>query len=330
MTFSKDNTQLLCLGNAIVDVIASCDDVFLVKHGLPKASMTLIDEPRGEYLYKQMAQAIEISGGSAANTAAGFSSFGGRAAFIGKVFDDQLGKIFQHDLESVGVSFQVPPAKKGKPTARSLIFVTPDGERTMNTYLGASRHIDPDDIDENLVREAEITYVEGYLWDEPRTKESIRKAIGIAKAAGRKVAFTLSDTFCVERHRTEFLAMLEGEIDILFANKNEICSLFETRDLYDAVNAIRGKCEIAVVTRSEEGSVIINNGHEVVVHADKITRVVDATGAGDLYASGFLFGLSKKLSMLECGKLGSGAASLVIQQTGARVPKEKLQALVRM
>jgi sugar/nucleoside kinase (ribokinase family) len=315
------------IGNAIVDVISHADESFLVAQGLPKGSMTLIDAARAEALYSQMGPGIESSGGSAGNTMAGFASLGGNGAYIGKVRDDTLGGVFRHDLTSIGISFNTPPATSGPGTARCLILVTPDGQRTMGTYLGACIELGPEDIDPAVIAAARITYLEGYLFDQPRAKEAFRKAASLAHAAGRKVALSLSDPFCVDRHRDDFRALVTGEIDILFANEAEICSLYETQDFATAAAAVRGHVEIAALTRSEEGSVIIGGDTRYQVFPSPVGRIVDTTGAGDLYAAGVLFGLTRELPLPTCGTIGSLCAAEIISHMGAR-PESRLDQIV--
>jgi sugar/nucleoside kinase (ribokinase family) len=315
------------LGNAIVDVIAHAEDAFLAAEGMAKGAMTLIEAERAETLYARMGPGVESSGGSAANTMAGIASLGGRAAFIGKVKDDQLGAIFAHDIRAAGVAFRTRPAHGGAPTARCLIFVTPDAQRTMNTYLGASVELGPEDVDEALIAAAQVTYLEGYLWDRPRAKDAFRKAARIAHEAGRKVALTLSDPFCVERHRAEFQELVRGPIDILFANEAEIRALWQVRDFDAALSAARGLVQIAALTRSEKGSVVLSNGKTESVPAEPVQRVVDTTGAGDLYAAGFLYGLTQGRPPAEAARIGAIAAAEVIAHVGAR-PERPLKALV--
>ncbi|MEZ5243454.1 MAG: adenosine kinase [Acidimicrobiales bacterium] len=315
------------VGNAIVDVISTVDDDFIVTHDLNKGAMTLIDADRATSLYASMPPGIEASGGSAANTMAGLASLGSRAAYLGKVRDDQLGEVFMHDLRAAGVGFDVPAGAEGPPTARCLIQVTPDAERTMNTFLGISAFLSPDDIDEDLVASAAITYCEGYLWDMDIAKEAIRGAMGAAAAAGRTVSMTLSDAFCVDRHRGEWLDLLADKVDLVFANESEICSLFETDDFDAAAEAIADLVEIAALTRSAKGSVIRSRGETIVVPAAPVAHVVDATGAGDLYASGFLHGLANGATLGRCAELGGIAAAEVISHIGAR-PHVALATLV--
>jgi sugar/nucleoside kinase (ribokinase family) len=315
------------IGNAIVDVIAHAENEFLEREGLTKGTMTLIEAARANALYRMMGPAIEASGGSAGNTMAGLASLGGRGAFIGKVRDDFLGQVFRHDITASGVRFNTPAAISGPGTARCLILVTPDGQRTMNTYLGACVELGPDDIDPDIVAMAGITYLEGYLFDPPRAQEAFRKAAAIAHGAGRLVALSLSDPFCVGRHRAAFRDLVNGHIDILFANEAEICSLYETEDFAIAAAAVRGHVAIAALTRSAAGSVILAEHAEHHLAAAPVARVVDTTGAGDLYASGFLFGLTRDLPLPICGEIGSLCAAEIISHFGAR-PEANLSELI--
>ena len=312
--------DVLAVGNAIVDVLAHADDGFLDRHGMVKGSMALIDDAVVHDLYADMGPAVEISGGSAANTAAGLASLGGRAAFVGKIADDQLGEVFTHDIRATGVRFApLAPLQGGPSTARCLILVTPDAQRTMNTYLGASAHISPADVDPSEVAAAAVTYCEGYLWDQPDAKAAILAAMDAARAAGRRVAFTLSDSFCVDRHRAEFLDLAEGRVDVLFANEAEICSLYEVDDFDAAAERVAGHVDLACLTRSEKGSVVITSaGERLAVPAAPVARVVDTTGAGDLFAAGFLFGLTAGRDLETCARLGALAAAEVISHVGAR------------
>ena len=319
--------DVLGIGNAIVDVIARAEDDFLVAHGMHKGGMALIDEARAAKIYDAMGPATESSGGSAANTIVGVASFGGRAAFIGKIKDDELGRTFGHDIRAARVSFDVKPASSGPSTARCYIMVTPDGERTMNTYLGAAQDLKPSDIDETAVSAAAVVYLEGYLWDPPQAKEAFVKAARIAHKANRKVALTLSDSFCVDRYRAEFLDLVrKGTVDILFANESELLSLYETADFETAVKALRGDAKTAVVTRSEKGCVVVTRDGVEAVQAMPIDKVVDVTGAGDLFAAGFLVGHSHGKDYRTSARLGALAASEVIQHIGAR-PAVSLKAL---
>ncbi|MEI7805481.1 MAG: adenosine kinase [Hyphomicrobiales bacterium] len=315
------------IGNAIVDVIARAEDDFLVKHGMHKGGMALIDEARAKAIYDAMGEGTEISGGSAANTIAGVASLGARAAFIGKVKDDELGKAFTHDIRNAGVAFDTPPAPGGPSTARCYIMVTPDGERTMNTFLGAAQNLTPADISDDLISSSAVTYLEGYLWDPPQAKDAFRKAAKIAHAAKRKVALTLSDAFCVDRYRAEFVELIRGHtVDIVFANERELHSLYETADFDTAVASLRKDAQLAVVTRSEKGCVVITRDETLAVPAAPIDRVVDATGAGDLFAAGFLVGHSRGLDNRTAARLGALSAAEVIQHLGAR-PQTPLKAL---
>ncbi len=318
--------DVLGVGNAIVDIIAQADEAFLERHGMAKGGMALIDEARAHALYADMGSAIEASGGSAANSIAGVASFGGRAAFIGKVRDDEFGRIFGHDLTSLGVHFTTPPATEGAATARCLVLVTPDAQRTMNTHLGACVDLTPADIDADLVAASAITYLEGYLFDPPAAKEAFRKAATIARGAGRKVALTLSDSFCVHRYKDEFRQLIADHIDILFANESEIEALYGSSDIAAAADDLAAQVSIAAITRSEKGSHLISGGERVIVPAAPIKELIDTTGAGDLYAAGVLFGLSRQQPLAECGRLGSLAAAEVIQHYGAR-PLQSLAAI---
>lgn len=306
------------IGNAIVDVLSFCDEAFLAKHGLAKGTMTLVDEARAGALYRHVGSSMECSGGSVANTLAGLASLGAKTAFIGKVNQDQLGSIFVHDLHAVGVHFSTKPSNDGPSTASCLVFVTPDAQRTMATYIGACSLVSEQDIDEEVIRHASITYIEGYLWDTESAKAAIRKAITLARKHERKIAFTLSDTFCVNRHRDEFMHMIHHDIDVLFSNEAEIKSLFQTDDIDAAMAKIRGACEIAVVTRSEKGSVVLTKDAVEIVPSHAVPRIIDTTGAGDLYASGFLFGLTRGWDLQACAQLGNKCAGEIITQVGAR------------
>ena len=313
------------IGNAIVDIIARCDDGYLSKHDLTKGSMRLIDADEANRLYASMGPAVERSGGSVANAIAGLASFGAKCGFIGRVAADQFGGIFRHDIRSLGVAYDTLPAD-GAPTARCLILVTPDGERTMNTFLGASVDFRPEDLDLALIRAAKVVYLEGYLFDRDEAKAALHKAARAAKKAGAKVALTLSDAFCVDRHRDDFRALVREGADIVFANEKEIATLYQVNSFEAAAGAALKDCELAVLTRSEEGSVIVAAGETIEIPAEKVAQVVDMTGAGDLYSAGFLYGLTKGAPLLECGRLGSLAAAEVISHIGAR-PEVSLRKL---
>lgn len=325
---SEIHYDVVGIGNAIVDIMGRCDDAFLAKHGAPKGHMRLIDDATISALYGAMGPGIEISGGSAANTLVGISSFGGRTGFIGKVADDDFGRIFAHDIKAASVTFETKPVAGKEPTSRSLILVTPDGERTMNTFLGISTNLDQGEIDANLISAAAIIYLEGYLFDRPEAKAAFQQAVKIAKTAGRKVALTLSDSFCVDRHRADFIDLIRDGVDILFANESEITSLYETSDFeLAAANAARD-ARLAALTRSEKGSVILSEGRRLEIPVEPVQTLVDSTGAGDLYAAGFLYGLSANLGLEAAGQLGSLAASEVISHMGAR-PNAPLHQLAR-
>ena len=321
--------DVLGIGNAIVDVIARTEDDFLIGHNMRKGSMQLIDEAQAARIYDAMGPAVEVSGGSAANTIVGAAGLGVRAAFIGKVKDDELGRVFAHDIRAAGVSFATPPASAGPSTARCYVLVTPDGERTMNTYLGAAQDLHPNDIDADTVAVAQIVYLEGYLWDPPHAKEAFIKAAKIAHDAERDVALTLSDAFCVDRYRAEFLDLIRtGTVDLVFANERELHSLYLTADFDAAVSALRNDARAAVVTRSGRGCVVITREETDAVPAYPVERVVDATGAGDLFAAGFLVGVARGADYRTAARLGALAAAEVIQHLGAR-PEASLKDLAR-
>jgi sugar/nucleoside kinase (ribokinase family) len=326
---SEASYDVVGIGNAIVDIIARCDEAFLSNHGMEKGFMQLIDASQANELYADMAPAREQSGGSVANTCAGIASFGGKCGFIGRVACDQFGKVFAHDIRAIGVAFDTPASDAGLPTARCLVLVTDDGERTMNTFLGASTELGAEEIDADLIASAKVTYLEGYLFDKPEAKAAFYEAARLARKAGRKVALSLSDAFCVDRHREDFLELVRGGVDILFANETEITSLYKMNNFDDAASAVRAEAEIAVLTRSADGAVIISGNETVLVPADPVDKVVDATGAGDLYAAGFLHGLTSGQSLEACGKLGALAASEIISHIGAR-PEADLKELAKM
>jgi sugar/nucleoside kinase (ribokinase family) len=325
---TQASIDVVGIGNAIVDVIAHTEDQFLALEGLVKGTMTLISADRADALYQMMGPAIEASGGSAGNTMAGIASLGGTGAYIGKVCDDLLGHVYRHDITATGIQFDTPAATVGPGTARCLILVTPDGQRTMNTYLGACVELGPDDIDPEVIAAARITYLEGYLFDPSLAQEAFYKAAAIAHAEGRQVALSLSDPFCVGRHRAAFRNLVDGHVDILFANEAEICSLYETDDFGSAAAAVRGHVAVAALTRSAQGSFILAAGAEHRIAAAPVARVVDTTGAGDLYASGFLYGLTRGLPIPTCGEIGSLCAAEIISHFGAR-PEVRLAELVK-
>jgi sugar/nucleoside kinase (ribokinase family) len=316
------------IGHAIVDVIAQAKDGFLALHQMDKGAMMLIEEDQAESIYGDMGPGVEASGGSAANTMAGLASLGGNAAFIGKVRNDQLGDVFAHDIRSIGVTFDTEAATEGATTARCLILVTPDAQRTMNTFLGAAAEFSADDVDEDLIKAAQVTYLEGYLWDREAAKAAFLKAAEVAHAADRQVALTLSDAFCVDRHRDSFRDLVDGHVDILFANEDEIKSLYQTDTFDSALQLVRGKCEIAALTRSEKGSVIVAGDEVHVIDAEPVDKVVDTTGAGDQFAAGFLYGLTNGYGLARAGRIGGIAAAEVISHIGAR-PEVSLQELVK-
>ncbi|MGA2941079.1 MAG: adenosine kinase [Xanthobacteraceae bacterium] len=321
--------DVLGIGNAIVDVLARTEDDFLVKQGMNKGSMALIDEARAQAIYEAMGPAVEISGGSAANTIVGLASLGGCGAFVGRVKNDDLGHAFSHDIRAAGVSFTTSPTTSGPSTGRCYVLVTPDGERTMNTYLGAAQDLHPADIDEGMIASSAIVYLEGYLWDPKNAKDAFLKAAKVAHQSERKVALSLSDAFCVDRWRDEFLQLMRsGTVDLIFANEAELQSLYQTSDFDSAVKALRNDIDIAVVTRSEKGCLVIGPDGTEAVPAFPVEKVVDTTGAGDLFAAGFLSGLARGADDRTCGRLGALAAGEVIQHLGAR-PEVSLKDLAR-
>ncbi|NBX65760.1 MAG: adenosine kinase [Proteobacteria bacterium] len=320
--------ELTGLGNAIVDVIANGTDDFLAKHGIIKGAMNLVDAERSKYLYDAIGTARQVSGGSAANTMAGFASLGGKGAYLGKVADDQLGEFFAHDMRAGGIHFDCTPLKNGPATARCMIIVTPDAQRSMNTYLGACVEFSEEDVDESLIADSKIIYLEGYLFDKPTAKMAYLKATKKARAAGTKVSLTLSDSFCVERHRADFQKLIADETDILFANEAEILAMYQTTSFEDAVKAVRGKCDVVAITRSEKGSVIVTATETIEVPVQPVAHVADTTGAGDQYAAGFLFGYARNMPLATCGALGSLAAAEVISHVGPR-PETSLAQLAQ-
>jgi sugar/nucleoside kinase (ribokinase family) len=320
--------DVIAIGNAIVDVMAPCSDADIARLGLAKGGMTLVDTARAHALYEAMGPAREISGGSAANTLAGLAALGAKCAFIGQVADDQLGEVFAHDIRAGGIAYATPARAGDPPTARCLIFVTPDGQRTMNTYLGASQFLPSAQVDEAAIADAAVLYLEGYLWDPEEPRAAMRRAIAAARNAGRKVAFTLSDSFVIARHGDDFRALIEaGEIDILFANEHELAALTGIEDFHEGITHLGGKVPTVVVTRSEKGAYAIAGGEHAEVAAEPVAQVVDTTGAGDLFAAGFLFGLARGRALAECLKLGAICAAEIISHYGAR-PEADLRALV--
>jgi sugar/nucleoside kinase (ribokinase family) len=319
--------EVLGLGNSLVDILAYADDDYLIAQDMAKGAMTLIDEDRAEALYAARVDPRVISGGSAANTIVGVASFGVSAAYIGKVKHDPLGETFVSDIRSTGVSFDTGPAEHGPATGRCFVYVTPDGERTMNTYLGASTYLSPPDVDEALVKAAKVIYLEGYMWDRPAAKSAFQKAGTIAREAGRRVALTLSDSFCVDRFRGEFIDLMRSKIvDTVFANTDEILSLYETPHFDEALDALRAENVLGVITRSEKGCVVVEGDQTWEAPAFPIARLVDTTGAGDMFAAGFLAGLARGSDMKTCGRLGALAAAEIIQHLGAR-PNVSLKGL---
>jgi fructokinase len=306
------------IGNAIVDVLVQADEAFLESHGLTKGTMALIDEAQAERLYASVGVGLETSGGSAANTLAGLAQLGGRAGFIGRVRDDQLGAIFAHDIRAVGARFDTPAASLGPSTARCLILVTADAQRTMCTYLGASVGLDPEDLDLDLVRQAKVLYLEGYLWDSEDAKRAFITAAEVMRQSGGEVALSLSDAFCVDRHRDSFLELVDGHVDILFANEMEITSLYRSESFEAAADQVRGRCRVAALTRSALGSVILSGDQTIHVPPFQLGPLVDTTGAGDLYAAGFLYGYTQGESLERCGQIGSLCAGQVVTQLGPR------------
>jgi sugar/nucleoside kinase (ribokinase family) len=311
--------DVTAIGNAIVDVLAKADDAFLAIHNLPKGAMSLIDATTAERLYALMGPGVEGSGGSAANTIAGIAALGGRTAYIGKVADDQLGDVFTHDIRAVGVTYDTPRLTGGLSTARCLNFVTPDAQRTMQTFLGATSQLGPEDVNMAYITSSTVLYLEGYLWDQPRAKEAMRTAAVQAMQAGVKVAFTLSDSFCVARFRDEFTELIEHHVDILFANEHEILSLYQVNTFDEALQRVRRHCDVAALTRSEKGSVVVAGDEVHVIDAVAGVTVVDTTGAGDAYAAGFLYAYTQGRDLATCGRLGGVLAAEVISHYGPRL-----------
>lgn len=314
----QETTHVIGFGSAIVDVLSHVDDAFLSKNSMQKGSMQLVDEARAKELYAQLGSSVECSGGSVANTLAGLASLGAKTSFIGKVAGDQMGTIFTHDMRAVGVTFTTTPSTSGPATASCLVCVTPDAQRTMSTFLGAATQLGEADVDEKLIADAQVLYIEGYQWDMENAKKAIRKAIQLAKKHGCKVALTLSDTFCVDRFRNEFKALIANDLDILFANESEILALTQASDFDSAVKAVQGQCEVIAITRSEKGSVIVTKDKIENVAGEKVAKLVDTTGAGDLFASGFLYGYTHDYSLRDSATLGNRCAAAIIQQLGAR------------
>lgn len=339
---SSTSYDVCAIGNALVDVIADATDAFLAEHNIAKGGMTLIDAERAGTLYDVIGPAVQVSGGSAGNTVAGIASLGGRPAYMGKVKADQLGAIFRHDLHAQGVTFAtsagaerrqevrevVTERRRGAPTGRCIILVTPDAQRSMNTYLGAAVEFGPDDVQTEIIKDSQVTYLEGYLFDPPEAKKAFYLAARTVRENNRKLALTLSDTFCVSRYRAEFLELIKGEVDILFANENELKTLYETEDLDVAIAAVRTHCGLAVTTRSEKGAIIAAGQETIEVPAAPVGKVIDTTGAGDLYAAGFLFGFTQGLSLAESGRIGAIAAAEVISHYGPR-PQKNLKDLIK-
>lgn len=325
---SKPAKDVIAVGNAIVDVMAPCEDALIEQLGMARGGMMLVDTERARELYEAMGPAREISGGSAANTLAGLAALGADCAFIGQVADDQLGEVFAHDIRAGGIAFDTPARPGEPPTARCLIFVSPDGQRTMNTYLGASQFLPSAALDEQAIADAAVLYLEGYLWDPEEPRAAMRKAIAAARGAGRKVAFTLSDAFVIDRHGDDFRALFDaGEIDILFANENELAAITGESDFEAGLAALSPKLPVLVVTRSEKGAVAIAAGESVEVPAEPIAKVIDTTGAGDLFAAGFLFGHVREKSLADCLRMGAICACEIISHYGAR-PEADLKALI--
>lgn len=324
---SEPRFTVVGIGNAIVDVVAQVDDQFIIKNDLTKGTMSLVDEAQAEIIYSRMGIGIECSGGSAANTIAALSSLGSNGAFIGKVKDDQLGKVFRRDITSLGVTFKTTANNDGLSTARCMIHVTPDAQRTMQTFLGASTNLGPEDIDEAIIADAQITYLEGYLWDPELAKQAFRKAAKAAESAGRMVSLSLSDPFCVDRHRDDFLDLVKNHVNILFANEEEIKSLYQLKDFDAALQAVRLDCDVIALTRDKRGSVAVRGNEVHIVNAEPVAKVVDTTGAGDAYAAGFLHGLTTNQPLDVCARLGGICSAEIISHVGAR-PDVSLKNLI--
>ena len=324
---SEPRFAVVGIGNAIVDVLARADDQFINENDLIKGTMNLVDEAAAEAVYEKMGPGVECSGGSAANTIAALASLGSSGAFIGKVKDDPLGRVFRHDITSLGITFETTADADGPSTARCMIHVTPDAQRTMQTFLGACVNLGPDDINEAIIADARVTYLEGYLWDPEHAKQAFRKAAQAAQAAGRLVSLSLSDPFCVDRHRDDFLDLVKNHVNILFANEAEIMSLYQVKDFDAALQAVRGDCDIAALTRSEKGSVAVSGGEVHIIDAESVAKVVDTTGAGDVYAAGFLHGLTTNQPLDVCARLGGICSAEIISHVGAR-PDVSLKNLV--
>ncbi|MBT4932000.1 MAG: adenosine kinase [Rhodospirillaceae bacterium] len=324
---SETRFDVVGIGNAIVDVLAHANDQFINENNLIKGTMSLVDEETAQSVYDKMGPGIECSGGSAANTIAAMASLGSRGAFIGKVRDDQLGTVFRHDITALGITFETEAASDGASTARCMIHVTPDAQRTMQTFLGACVSLGPDDIDEGIISAAAATYLEGYLWDPDQAKQAFRKAATVAEQAGRQVALSLSDPFCVDRHRDDFLDLVKNHVNVVFANEEEIMSLYQVENFDEALQMVRADCDIAALTRSEKGSVIVRGDEVHIVDAEPVDHVVDTTGAGDAYAAGFLHGLTTDKPLDVCARLGGIAAAEIISHVGAR-PDVSLSDLV--
>jgi sugar/nucleoside kinase (ribokinase family) len=316
------------IGNAMVDVLAQVSDSILDQHGLVKGEMRLISAEQAQALYLTLKTPVERSGGSVGNSMAGIASLGGKGAYIGKVANDNLGDTFALDLKRAGIHFETPRLVDATATARCIVLVTPDAHRTLNTYLGACLELGPQDIPEDVIAKSKVSYLEGYLWDPPQAKQAMLLSAKVARQAGRKVALSLSDSFCVGRHRKEFLDLVHGHVDILFANESEILSLYEVANFDDAVRAVQSRCEVAVLTRSERGAVVVSRGEAVAVPAQAVSQVVDTTGAGDLYAAGFLAGYTTGRNLIDCARMGAICAAEVISHFGAR-PDANLSALVK-